>query len=314
MKRFFKEFAKLLVTAGLLYYLFRKVPAGKVIQTIKGMDLLYLFIPIILFFIYYGFFALRWRFLLSSQNISVSPRMSYLYMLVSFFFNNFLPSGVGMDIVRSGYAGGREKFESAFGASIVERMLGMIGLMFIGLFAIFWMHHEFIKFFFIYLGLILLIGLVYFLFVSVRAKWLKEKLLSIKFLNLGKSLRDFYLSIKTYRNKGKTITIGIGYSILVQMVIICINFFLVRGLSINLPLSSLIAYLPIITIFSLIPITINGLGMREYAYVLFFSSLGVAKEGPLSLSLLFFATSVIASSIGGIVFIFLKKPQRKEKL
>ncbi len=312
MKQIGKELIRLLLTAALLYLLFQKIPIEKVLPCIKKMDMKYFYIAIMLFFIYYGFFSLRWRFLLQSQDIEIKAGMSYLYILVAFFFNNFLPSGVGMDVIRSGYAGGREKFEKAFGASIMERILGMTGMMCIGVFSIFSMRMEFIYLAILYLFLIVLIGVVYFLLVSLKAKWLKDKLLSIKFLNLGKSIKTFYNAIKIYSKKRKVLLIGTGYSILVQMTIIYINFFLAKGLSMDISLISLIAYIPLITIISLIPITINGLVMRESAYIFLFSSYGIAREVALSLSLIFFATSVIASAIGGIVFIFVKRPPKKD--
>jgi len=313
MKRLGKEFLKLLITISLLYYLFQKVPVNRVLQTIKGMEIQYFYFSIALFFLYYGFFSLRWRFLLQSQNIKIGLGIGYSYMLISFFFNNFLPSGLGMDIIRSGYVGRRDNFSKAFGTSLMERMLGMVGMMCIGLFAIFSLRSEFIRLALLYLILIFLIGGVYSLLIYLKAKWLKEKILSIKFLNLGESVRAFYHALKLYSKKGKVILIGIGYSLLVQMTIICINFFLSRSLSMDISFISLIAYIPLITVISLIPITINGLGMRESAYVFLFSSYGIAQEEALSLSLLFFAASVVASAIGGIVFIFIRRPHPKRK-
>lgn len=310
MKSFFKEFSKIFITIILLYLLFRKIPAGDVFRIIRKMDLRYLYLSIGLIFLYYGFFAIRWRFLLQSQDIDLKPGRSFLYILISFFFNNFLPSGLGMDAVRSAYAGGKKNFEKAFGASLMERILGISGMMVIGLFSIFSLKSEFARFGVLYLFIIFLIGSIYFLMVSLKWRWLKDKLLSIKFLNLGESLRNVYKALKIYSKKKKVILAGLGYSILVQMAIIWINFFLARGLSMKIPFIVFVAYIPLITVISLIPITINGLGMRESAYVFLFSSYGVMQKEALSLSLLFFAASVVASSIGGILFLFVRKRQR----
>jgi hypothetical protein len=218
-----------------------------------------------------------------------------------------------MDVVRSGYVGGRKNFEKAFGASLMGRVLGMIGMMCIGASAIFSLRSEFIYLAIFYIFLIVLILLLYILIFSLKLEWLKKKIISIKFLNLGESLRTFYHAIKIYGKKKKVVIIGIIYSLLVQITIILINFFLSRSLGINLPFISLIAYIPLITIISLIPVTINGLGMRESAYVFLFSYYGIAREESLSLSLLFFATSVIASLVGGLLFIFIRRQNYKER-
>lgn len=312
MKKIGKEILKILITIGLFYYLFKtKVPLNEVIQNIKNLNIVYIIIIILFFLLYYLIFSLRWNFLLKAQKIEISKVRSYLYIIISFFFNNFLPSGLGMDMIRSAYAGGKENFEKALGTSIMERILGMIGMMLIGVLAVFSGKAEFAKFSIIYMGLIIFIILVYYFLTSLKVKWIKEKLLSIKFLNLGESLKKFYRAFKIYKNQKKTIIIGIGYSILVQMVIIAINYFIAKGLSIPIPIFALIAYIPIITVISLIPITINGLGLREAAYVYFFTSLNIIEGQSMSLSLVFFITSVIASCLGGIVFILMKKPEKR---
>ncbi len=311
MKKIIKETLKILIAIGLFYYLFKtKVPVHEVIQNIKNLNMLYFVTIIILFFLFYLTFSIRWNFLLKAQGIQISEIRSYLYLLVSFFFNNFLPSGLGMDVIRSAYAGEEGNFEKAFGASIMERILGMIGMMIIGVFAVFSGKSEFIKLSILYLGLILLTILIYYFFTSLKVEWLKEKLLSIKLLNLGKSIREFYRAVKIYKSKRKTIIIGIAYSVLVQMVITLINYFIAKGLAIPVPFSALLAFIPIITIISLIPLTINGLGLRETAYVYFFSSIGIAESEAFSISLVYLAISVITSSIGGIIFVFLSRESK----
>jgi uncharacterized protein (TIRG00374 family) len=312
MKKFGIEILKILITIGLFFCLFKtKVPIHEVLQNIKNINFLYFVIAIFSIFLYYFIFSLRWRSLLTAQKIDISKGRSYSYIIISFFFNNFLPSGLGMDIIRSAYAGGKENFEKALGASIMERVLGIIGMMLIGIIAILSWKRDFAKLY-IYSVIILLILLIYYLLTSLKVSWLKEKLLSIKFLNLGASIRNFYRAFKTYKSKRKIVIRGIGYSILLQLVVILINFFIAKGLSLSIPLFALFAYIPLITVISLIPITINGLGLRETFYVIFFSSFNIAKSEAFSISLLFFVASVIASCVGGIVFLVLPRKNNKK--
>ncbi len=312
MKRIGKEALKVIITAALFYYLFKyRVPVKEVIQNIKNINLMYLVFIIVFFFIYYLIFSLRWNFLLKAQKIEISPSRSYLYILVSFFFNNFVPSGLGMDMIRSAYAGGKENFEKAFGASIMERILGMIGMMLIGVTVIFSGKLKLAKLSVVYIGVIIFIILVYYFLTSLKLSWLKEKLLSIKLFNLGNSIREFYRAFKIYKNKRKILIIGIGYSVLVQLLIITINYFIAKGLSISVPFFAFLAYIPIITVISLIPLVINGLGLRETAYVFFFSLVNISKVQAMSLSLVFWATSVIASCAGAVAFLIL--PRKKNK-
>jgi len=314
MKKIVIEILKIIITGGLFFYLFKtKVPLHEVLQNIKNINLFYFVIAIFSIFLYYLIFSLRWRSLLKAQNIEISKGRSYSYIIISFFFNNFLPSGLGMDLVRSAYAGGKENFEKALGASIMERVLGIIGMMLIGFFSsisffvLFSGKAESAKLTILYAVLILLIVTIYFFFISLKNAWLKEKLLSIKIFKLGESLRKFYRAFKIYKNKRKIVIVGIGYSILLQLVVILINYFIAKGLSLPIPSFAFFAYIPLITVISLIPITINGLGLRETCYVIFFSSFNIAKSEAFSLSLLFFVASVIASCVGGIAFLLLPR-------
>ena len=314
MKRIWKEILKIIITGGLFFYLFKtKVPLHEVLQNIKNINIFYFIIAIFSIFLYYLFFSLRWRSLLKAQNIEISKGRSYSYIIISFFFNNFLPSGLGMDMIRSAYAGGKGKFEKALGASMMERVLGIIGMMLIGIIAILSWRRDFAKLY-IYFGIILFILLIYYSLTSLKFSWLKEKLLSIKLLNLGNSIKEFYRAFKTYKSKRKIMIVGIGYSVLLQLFVIVINYFIAKGLSLPIPFFALFAYIPLITVISLIPITINGLGLREAAYIFFFSSFNIAKSEAFSISLLFFVASVIASCAGGIAFLALPRKNHKKTL
>jgi uncharacterized protein (TIRG00374 family) len=81
-----------------------------------------------------GVGSLRWRTLLSAFGASRIPSMASLYRLnvIGFFYNVWLPGGVGGDVVRG--IASREAFGEA-GATgsvavvFVERVLGLVGLL-----------------------------------------------------------------------------------------------------------------------------------------------------------------------------------------
>ena len=313
MKKVLKELIKIAITVLIFFILFRRIPFHDVVSTLQGSKPQYFIIAGVLFFLYYFFFSSRWKTLLNAIGIKISEEKAYIYIIISFFFNNILPSAVGMDAVRSIYAGGKEKFSGAFASSIMERALGMSAILFIGLFSIFRRIENGLILFLIYLGLILLIFILYLVLTGIKFKWLKNFILKIKFLNLGEEIRKFYRALKEYRDKRRVIVIGFLLSMCVQMMIVFINYMIVKGLNLDISIFHLITYLPLITIVSLIPITINGLGLRESAYVLLFNAAGLPGNQSLSLSLMFYFISVIASISGGIAFLFLRE-KRKDRI
>jgi len=64
---------------------------------------------------------------------------------------------------------------------------------------------------------------------------------------------------------------------------------------------------PIINVLSMIPISFNATGVREYFYVLLFSRVGLAGDTSLAVSLVSFILVVFLSLFGGLAFILYKR-------
>jgi uncharacterized membrane protein YbhN (UPF0104 family) len=74
------------------------------------------------------------------------------------------------------------------------------------------------------------------------------------------------------------------------------------GLGIDAPLSAYFAFIPIILLVMLLPITVYGLGTSQAAFVLFFAAAGVAEPAAFALSVLFVALGVVGNLPGGVLW------------
>ena len=63
-------------------------------------------------------------------------------------------------------------------------------------------------------------------------------------------------------------------------------------------LTALMAFLPAVLIFQMMPLGIGGLGVREGAFVLFLSEIGVSSEEAIALGLLLYVNTLVASLVG----------------
>src|SRR5690606_15218003 len=79
---------------------------------------------------------------------------------------------------------------------------------------------------------------------------------------------------------------------------------LAMGLEIGI-LPMLIVF-PLVTLVSMIPISIGGIGLREGAFVFFLSGYSVASIDAVAVSVLYYSTIVFLGIIGGIIFSFSK--------
>ena len=77
------------------------------------------------------------------------------------------------------------------------------------------------------------------------------------------------------------------------------------GVAIGSPisLSYYFILLPIVWLVAMIPISINGLGLREGAFVVLFVSIGMSKEAAIAISVLFLAQAMLQGLIGGVLFL-----------
>ena len=80
-------------------------------------------------------------------------------------------------------------------------------------------------------------------------------------------------------------------------------YFLALALGISVQLIYFLAFVPTIAFIEMLPISIMGIGPREYAYILFFSLIKIDKEQSLSLSLLSLITNGIPVALVGYYFV-----------
>jgi uncharacterized membrane protein YbhN (UPF0104 family) len=74
------------------------------------------------------------------------------------------------------------------------------------------------------------------------------------------------------------------------------------SLGIDAPLAAYFAFIPIILLVMLLPITVYGLGTSQAAFVLFFRAAGVAEPAAFALSVLFVALGVVGNLPGGVLW------------
>src|SRR5262245_38666909 len=100
MKRSALVGVKLAVSVALLAYLFSIPDTAALEQRLRSADLLLLAAAVACYFAMVALAAWRWQLLLATLGAHASLRRLGASYLVATFFNNFLPSNIGGDIVR----------------------------------------------------------------------------------------------------------------------------------------------------------------------------------------------------------------------
>jgi hypothetical protein len=223
------------------------------------------------------------------------------------FFNNFLPSSIGGDAIK-GYdlyrysQKGKESFTTVF----LERYTGLAALLLIGLISLVFISSlPDVKISILGISTIFIVGTI--VVANSRVKNLIFKLVSkLKITKLEKVVFEVYETFGKYKNHKSSFLNAVFLSIIIQVMNIVVYIILSNALNIKVPWGYFFLFFPIITVISMLPISINGLGIREGVNVYLFTQVGVANSQALSLSLSWFLMVMVISLLGGFVFVFRK--------
>jgi glycosyltransferase 2 family protein len=100
-------------------------------------------------------------------------------------------------------------------------------------------------------------------------------------------------------------------SLAVQVLRILQAYYLGRGLGIEAPLGTYFAFLPLILLVMLLPISLNGLGTGQAAFLWFFARAGVAPATAVALSILFIGLGIVGNLPGGILYAWGRKEKQR---
>jgi uncharacterized membrane protein YbhN (UPF0104 family) len=136
---------------------------------------------------------------------------------------------------------------------------------------------------------------------SLLALFIVTSIIIFKF-RLGRQLQFLYKAYQyfhIYAANRDTLVKTFLYSIALQLLGIVSIYILSKSLLLDVPFLSLLVFVPIIIVFSMIPVSISGIGLRESAFVFLLGAIGVPPEKSFTLSLVWFF-SVFTAGLWGL--------------
>ena len=300
---------KILLSAFLMGALIWQVNIRELISSFKTVNIVMLvfvystFIPGVLFSTY------KWMVLLRAQQIN-TPSFFRLWGLyhIGCFFNNFLPTDVGGDLIKS-YTVGKEsnKQTQSLAAVAIERISGFIAIILYGIVGTFINIQIAVKLNIVYImpTILLLICIFICLFLNKSLMgWLKKKISYKRTEKIVNKLSKLYESLCLYKEKKLILIYVMILSFIFQLYSIWYFFALLKVMAIPFNFVNLMLIVPAITIISVIPLTINSIGLREGAFVFLFSYVGLTSVQALLLAFLYRIGVLLPGILGGIIYLF----------
>ena len=259
--------------------------------------------------------SFRWQILVSGYGLNIPTRTLFKFYLIGLFFNNFLPTGIGGDVLRIFHlikASGDRTI--SFASVITERLLGISSTLILALVSILLLREEFRTNLVLYIvvGLIVLVILFFSIAFSKKlANPIEKFTAKITLFRLGERIQKFLDAIRFYSNSKIIYVQILLVSLLGQILIIIKAYCLALALGIQVSLVYMFLVVPISIILSMLP-SLNGIGFRDGGYVILLAKVGVSKAAALSLSFLALFIPILISIVGGVLFMLQKKVVREE--
>ncbi len=306
----FWNLLRILIGILLIVFLLIKLDIEKIFLQFKSLNIKFLLYALIPYFLFIVVSAWRWQVLLDYKRMAMPFKNSLIIYFISLFFNNFLPTTVGGDVMRVLYSMKNRKTD-ALAIVLADRILGFVGLFIFGLFAVVYLYlfqkrTEFILLMII--GLFALIFLTFILFSERVYAIFAPIMVKIKLLKIGDRINNLHRTMTDFGSAWGVIILCIIQSIIIQALLAIAPYLVLQSMgNFEVSLLPFFIYLPIINVISMIPISFNALGVRENAYVFLFQRAGLNGEVSITVSLVSFFLIFLWSLLGGVFFIFYKK-------
>jgi uncharacterized protein (TIRG00374 family) len=251
--------------------------------------------------------VLRWRALLSAVGYPRRGRDVLRWILLGLFFNNFLPTSVGGDVAR-GYELARSGVPRATAAASVvgDRLVGLLalGIMAVvggALGALFWPGAA-PWYTACVIAVVLVTAIVAILRPAVLDSVGRSGLLRYSG-RLAQRLRRLVEATSLLSGRGAAVRRALGLSLGLSLCSALYHWSVGRAVDIQLPLTGYLVIVPAVMLFASLPITVNGLGIREVGFVGLLAQQGVPSAQGAVFALLAFAGTLIFALAGGILFL-----------
>ena len=287
------------VSAGLIWFLLANSELAALRSALAKLDERYWLAALLVYLVSQCVSGHRWYTLGRALGFQKSWRQFQKLYLEGMFFSLCLPSSIGGDVVKAMRLGAnaRERFLAA-GSVFADRLTGLAALCVIcatGFLARSWQLGLPAA---LFLGAgVSLAALVSFLVGQWFLRWNSTRLERIP--KLGTILAE----LNEYNHKPGVVFRAIGWSFIVQLTNVAMVWLLGRGIELSVPASSYFIAVPAVALASTLPLSVNGVGVREGGLALLLQPDGLTEEQGVALGLLWFSITMASGLMGGLAFL-----------
>ena len=304
------------VSVALLAVLLSRVDLARLWHAARTASPLWLATALALYLLMVLASAWRWGVLLEAQGVRMRFRALTSSFLVGTFFSNFLPSNIGGDVVRiadTAPAAGSKTLATT--VVLIDRGIGLVGLMLVAALGASLHPHVGAMAGAVAPGLwaglaaVAVIGTPTLLMPQglprllrplrvVHPEWVDERLERVA------------SALARFREAPAALAACFAGALVVQAVLVAFYFAIAYSMQVPVGLGELAVVVPISFIIQMLPVSVNGFGVREATFAFYFTRLGLPLESALLVSFVGAALIMLFSLSGAVAYLVRRRATR----
>ncbi|MDO8585549.1 MAG: lysylphosphatidylglycerol synthase transmembrane domain-containing protein [Armatimonadota bacterium] len=294
------------VSALLMVWLLNKMPLDRLKTAFLNANCVLLALALLTTLVCALVQTMRWAVVLNAMGSTIPFSGLLRSNFVGLFFNLFTPSNVGQDAARVvDFRSSGDSVATGLASVAIDRLLGLLAMLVFALVAFPLASGRLPDSSAVTMAVCVIsicLAFVFGLLCSPAGKIVGR--FAARFLpaKVDKGLRQFYGMTKQMTAKPGKAFCAVLLALIFQFLVIFANYLIAGAVGVSISLPLLILLVPLTGLVASIPISINGVGLREWAYVQLWGAFGVTSEQAFLSSLAFLATWVAMGLVGAVVY------------
>jgi len=305
-KKVLSTLAKSLFTLGIMAWLLHKSDRHAIVQQLRDVSFFDFFMIALFVAVNNLGQVLRWQALVRDIAGRVSMFRLLQFHMIAVFFQSFLPSSMSVEIVKGWLLSRITDAKKAYGSVLFGKFMGLFVLF--GFFLLILLFRPSLVLDKGFTGK-LVWGMSLFLLATVVVFSKKvsrflfgrfEMLSGNRWFKKAKSFRE---EIYNYRYRPRAMAQAALFSVVIFLGSILSTYFSFEAVHCPVPLFACMVYMPVIYVLMMMPVSINGIGLREGLLLLFLKPWNLTSEAILSSSVLVYAVIYSFVLLGGLIYL-----------
>jgi len=301
---------KLSVSLALLVLLFSRVDVAQLWVSARRASILWLAVGLALYTLNMLVSTWRWGVLLDAQHVRVPGRRLFGSFLIASFFNNFLPSNIGGDVIRIGdtaSAAGSKTLATTI--VLMDRGLGLLALVLVAALGGSYagaVHPLSVPILPMWLWISFVAGAALAAPAVFAPAWLGRVLQPLTVFHpewVGGRIEKLTGGLARFGQRPGALAACFSGAVFVQTTMVVFYFTVAYALHLDLTLADLAVIVPISFVVQMLPVSVSGFGVREATFSFYFSRIGHPIESAILMSLVAQALIMLFSLLGAVEYV-----------